>query len=323
MSEDNKIEDEDGQWVTFDLDADLSEEEETEEVIEDQTEDEDEVQEEETEVVEDKKEKRKSRAQERIRQLVQEKKDLEAKLRQEQEEKDKISKETSVTKKESLSSQERMIDSSIENTRRELRRAIEDGDVELQLELNDKLQDLKVDKRIVSAQASKFKDVDEDKKENTQKQPQQIQIPEEMQYWLEENTWAINPTSREERKKIALVREISNELIKEGYAETEADFYEELDDQLKKRFGKSGKDGVESKEDKDSSSRTENAQQDSKKSATVSGSSKTPASRKGKVVLTPEERRMAKRLGVPEDRYARQKQLRETKMSTGGWVEVN
>jgi hypothetical protein len=187
------------------------------------------------------------------------------------------------------------------------------------------MQDLKVDKRIVDAQIN---NVPEPVQQQQQQQQQQVQLPEEMRFWVAENEWALNPTNRDERKKVQALRKISTELIEDGYSEQDIEFYEELDDRLEKSFGEQGSDGVQLDEDQleedtPSSRKTLNTAGKSKKQSPVSGSSRTPSSKKGTVQLTRDEKKIARRLGVTEERYALRKMAMNKSGEESGWTVID
>lgn len=301
-------------WVTIDLGELADAEDEAEAGQEDESEDDEQ---DESDVKADSKQEveRKSRAQDRIRQLVAAKKaadDEKEKLRAELEE---LRANSMSVRKQSLTSQESLIEQQIETTKRELKRAIEDGDVEAQLTHSEKLADLKVDKRIVSAQANK---IPEKQETQTRTQTRNEDIPEEMHYWIQENEWFLKPQTREERKKQRLVVELGAELVKDGYSEHDPEFYDELEARLQKSFAKSGSDDVVLNKETDSSS----ARKTSKPAVQVSGASRAPVTtrRNGKVALTPEERTIARRLNLSENDYALSKVKKEK--SDNGWTTI-
>jgi hypothetical protein len=342
---------EDGSWATVDMDSIPDAEPESDaldevakEIANEGTTDEEPVQkpepedaEEDTGTADDEPEekqeapkevKRKSRAKERIQQLVQERNERDIELESLRKEMEELKRNSVSSKKESFSTQKQLLDSQIDVTKKALAKAIEDGNAGDQLELSDRLSDLKVDSRIVSAQLDRQeKELEYEKAtDEDAKQAPITQLPEEMRYWIEDNPWVMNPSSREERKKIRALQKVSQELIQEGYSEADPEFYDELDKELEKEFGKSGQDGV-SLDNKDldtSSSQTENAPKQKKSKSSnrspVSGAAATPASKSNKVSLTAQERALAKRMGISEARYAARKKDLDEKQ--GGWTSI-
>jgi len=320
MDDDKKM---DEGWVTIDLteldDAEPEADDETEKAKTADDED-----------VEDRAEApRKSRAQERIRNLVAERKKVEeeagktiAQLKAELEE---LKTREAQTKKTSFESQKTLIDNQISLTKDALRKALEEGDNDRILELHDKLADLKVDKRIAEAQSSKTVVPRKTEKQETQKAvAKPADIPEEMAAFLDDNPWVLAPQSREERRKVFALREISNALIKEGYAEDEPDFYDELEARLEKQFGSDESDDVDYTNKQDKKADRASSSKDVKQRRTSPvGSSKSPppASRRGQVRLSPEERATAHKLNLTEQQYAlRKKQIEDA--GDGGWVTL-
>lgn len=272
---------------------------------------------------------RKSRAQERIRQLVAEKKKAEEEMMKLKSEMESFKKSSLQSQKESVSAQKNAITNQITDLEQRLVRAIEDDDAATQAKLYREMNQLEVDRRVLEAQENKYSSqVTQDEDPTQQQQQQQLDLPEEMVYWLEENPWVTNPVSRDDRKRIMAAREIGRELLQDGYLESEPEYYEELDARLEKRFGSLDEDDVEyeMKDKKQSSSqdvnrRSNNRRKTSSKKQAVSGrASSAPASRKGKITLTPQDREMARSLNISEERYALRKKQYESKDS--GWINI-
>lgn len=318
----DEIEDKNG-WVTIDLDTlddykepkfededDLEDEPKAKSKVEEDDEDfEDDLAEDEPKV----EEVRKGRAQERIQQLVTKEKaakaELEAALEKIRELEDGITAKT----RTNAETQKTLIDNQISVVKDSLRRAKEDGDVDKELDLQEKLSNLQVDKRIVEAQVSKIPAKSESKTNTRTTEPT---LPEEMRYWLEDNSWALKPTTDEDKRKIRAIRKISSDLSNEGYLDSEADFYSELDDRLKKVFASKGVDGVEYKS-KDTESSSRDVKQ---RKSPVSTSSRVPVSRRNRVSLSPSETQIADKLNMDPKRYAARKQAKEE--SNGDWTVI-
>lgn len=277
---------------------------------------------------------RKSRAQERIRKLVKERNDdrtrYQLELQKMQERLNAVEETSFKTQKESVTSQNTLIDQQINSVKAQLKRATEDADHEAVVDLTERLADLKVDKRIIDAQAKKLPEKVEKKVEVQQRQPSQedvmSQLPDEMRYYIEDNPWVLNPETREERRKVAAIRQLSNELVNDGYSEAEPDFYDELDKRLAKKFGKSTSDDVEYNErDESSDSRRTDVKEKEvvRKQPHISGASRSPSSSKnrGRVHLSREERDTARKLNLSEEQYARSK--RRSEESNGGWTTID
>ena len=319
----DETEDKNG-WVTIDLDTlddykepkfedenDLEEDElpakKTAKVVDED----DELEEDETE--EDPKEEvRKSRAQDRIQQLVTKEKAAKAELELARQKIRELEEGMTSKTRTAAETQKTLIDNQISVVKDSLRRAKEDGDVDKELDLQEKLSNLQVDKRIVEAQVSKIPAKTEAKAAEVEHT-----LPEEMKYWLEDNAWALKPSSDEDRRKIRAIRKISSDLTNEGYLDSEADFYSELDDRLKKVFASKGVDGVEYKS-KDTESSSRDVKQ---RKSPVSTSSRVPVSRRNRVSLSPSESQIADKLNMDPKRYAARKQAKEE--SNGDWTIIN
>jgi len=98
--------------------------------------------------------------------------------------------------------------------------------------------------------------------------------------------------------------------------DSEADFYSELDDRLKKVFASKGVDGVEYKS-KDTESSSRDVKQ---RKSPVSTSSRVPVSRRNRVSLSPSETQIADKLNMDPKRYAARKQAKEE--SNGDWTVI-
>jgi len=246
---------------------------------------------------------RKSRAQERIRELAAEKNRMKQQLEDAQKQLQALQESAASSEKSNAEASVKMIDSQIAAIKMNLRTAQENGDIDKLVELNEKLVDLSVDRRIAEAKAAKPVQAKRVEKDTSN---QQMEMPPELQYWLEDNPWVQAPKTEGDRRKLRALRKLSKELLAEGYTESDQDFYDELDVRIKKAVASTGSDGVEYTKDSGSSS------QDAKlRKSPVSQSSRTPVSRRVRNNLTPEEKRMATMLGISEDMYAESKRRRE------------
>lgn len=310
-------------WKTVDLDA-IGEEEAEEIQAEQETETETET-ETKVEASEEKpKKERKSRAQERIHQLIKEREEAKAEAKRLREEMREAKTATISTKKESVKSQLTSIDGQLDATKKAFKAALEEQDTDSVLELQSKLNRLEMDKRILEAQEAKLETPQESEPEQEQES-----IPQEMKYWLEDNKWALEPSNREERKKVRFIRKASNELIEDGYLPTEPDFYDELDERLEKAFGTQTEDVLEYEEEDKSSStaRTENTaqQQKARKSPVAGATGVAPVSSSKKVPKpTAADIETAKKLNLDVQAYMKRKLAYEAKRKNeeSGWVNV-
>jgi hypothetical protein len=209
-----------------------------------------------------------------------------------------------------------------------LRAAIEDGDIDKQIELNAQMADLNVDLRVTEAKLDKAsRNVQQETSQNTATQQSMPDLPQEMQYFIEENPWVVQPENREDRKKIMFLREATQDLLKDGYSEFDADFYEELEAMLEEKFGQTDGDDVEyeTEDNTSSSKQTLKAKKNKKNTrkrpkSSVSGASTPPTSKKNKVTLTRDERALARRMNLTDEQYAKRK--RNKINSEGGWTTI-
>ena len=313
------VDKEDDGWVEIDfdklpdyVDLTVSEDDEDDEVDEDAADDvSDDAEDEEIDETaedgdEEPKRKTRSRAEERIPQLVAREKAAANALREAQAKIQELEDQNAVSRKASAEAQTESIKRSIDLTSSALKRAQEDGDIDKVSELTSKLINLSVDQRISEAQAKKFETPA--KKTEDKTTTNTVELPEELKYWLEDNSWVLKPETDEDKRKVRAVRTLSRELTAEGYLETEGDFYTELDARLQKAFASKGGNGVKYKEDVSDSSSQDGKR---RKASAASGSSRTPASRRTRISLSPEERAMAVSLNLDPKSYALRKKARE------------
>lgn len=260
--------------------------------------------------------KRKSRAQERIR-------ELNAKYRKEQEERERMASEMEELRKKlketetrSKSSERKYIedslssiDDSINTMKAQIRQARENGDYDTDTDLSVALQEKLVQKQILQAKKQKFESesVSEDtpqKAETSQKQTTNNQLPEATRSWVQKNDWFLYPSSPEEEFKRNRTIRLGTTLEQEGYDPRDEDYYEELD----RRLAQQGSDVVEYDEDatekaktpSESGTKASDSSQNTRKQPVVSGGSRNPQQSSGgagkkstRVRLTAEQRKMA------------------------------
>jgi len=311
-----------GGWIEIDLDglddysedkkatakAQADEDEDDLVIVEDDADDEDE---------DEKPTQRKSRAQDRIQQLVAKEKETARELAEWKAKAAALEEQSFNKQKEFAETHKASIANQITSVKASLRRAREDDDLDAVMDLEEKLDNLRLDQRVVAAQASKVAPPAAKAKDEPEDKQTEATLPEEMRYWLEDNSWALKPKTDEDRKKVRAIRRLSKELLEEGYNEAESDFYSEIDSRLEKLFASEGGDGVKYK-NKDTDSSSTDAKGRTK--SPVSTSSRTPASRRTRVNLSPEERSIADKLNMDPKRYALRKQAREE--SKGDWTVI-
>ena len=221
----------------------------------------------------------------------------------------KIEKEAAVKKlskldKSYVSEFEKRVTTNMSAARQALKIAIEAGDVDAQVSAQEQLALLSSE----SAQLGKLKTIEAEEAEISKKvniTPQQIRQPnnynniptdEKAEDWASRNSWfgnnsAMTYTAFDIHKK--LVEE-------EGYDPKSDEYYKEVDTRIRLEFPH--------KFDKIEGNTTERA----KPAQNVASARRSaPTGRKNTVKLSPSQVAIAKRLGVPLEDYAKQKQLTE------------
>jgi hypothetical protein len=289
------------------------EELEAEEVEEVEAEEEEASVEEEEEDTKEEEVEKNSRYSERVRQLANEKnealarqQELEQQVREMsrlQQESDRNSAETHIT----------ALNAQIQSSKKIMQDALEQGDTGTFLEESEKAQKAQV--QIMALENYKQSNVVEEEDYIDTPPQQQIpdrevlisQLPDKGQDWALENDWFLtNPRLTE----VAL--EIAVDIEAEGFTPDEDDYYEEVMDRMAERFprkfGKTEKPKV--------------AKKKVRKKAPMSSASQ-PAkgqSKRNTVRLSASEQEMAHRLNISPREYAKQKKLQQD--NDGRWTEL-
>jgi hypothetical protein len=306
----------------------------------------------------EKRNKRDSRSQRRIRELIEEREQLAREL-------DDIRKQTkdqlSKTKTNARASKEAVkgsLATQVDTIKKQLKRAIEDGDSENVVELQASLHDTQIKLAAVSYELQ-GEDEEEEVEKNTPQQQQQQRGPSKKALaWVEEH-----PDFKTDPVFHGAAMMVNNTLIREGYNPDSEDFYEELNERLSSRFpdifdieeeddveysGDPSEEEDEEEEDDDEDIRTLNknkvsldknkkSQPPSKKSksqskntkqtTTVSGASRPSSGTKGSagvstnrnvVKLSPTDVELAKKWGISLESFARRKKLYESRDKDAG-----
>ena len=248
-------------------------------------------------------------AEKRIRQLVQQRKDREGVITQQNEELAKLRAEllSSNTSKQtlevdSLGSKESALQERIKLAESAYLSAYDEGEKEKLLEAQNILQDAKTDLKFVSArkkqlehiqtQAETLQTVDHQEAQGYVPQQQQQQQPRQEDYdpravdWASKNEWF-----GKDEVTTAVALAIDQQLKSEGFDPSSSDFYEEVDIRLKKELPHKFR-------------AAENTQ---KPPQQVAGSSRKSSSNKRKVKLSSKDVSLAKKWGIPLDTYAAEK----------------
>jgi hypothetical protein len=239
---------------------------------------------------EDKKPQNKSRAQERIRELVTKNKEIEAKYQNELQE---LRTKLSSVNKDSLATQKDFIEARIVETKKALSKSQEEGKFDEATEYMSQLTDLQTKKIVVESTVVK-----EDKPEPAAKAKEFDDT--ELHIWAVKNRewW------QKDAVKTQLAISLSKKIDKEGLLTPDSpEYFEELSERINEFWGEE-----DMKEDLQSSGKDE-AKGTKKPPQTTSGASRTPSvkSKKPVISLTKEEQAMARKLGLTNLDWAKQK----------------
>ena len=235
-------------------------------------------------------------ARKRINRLVKQRKEKEEKLllaeqqiQQLQEQLNSQDKKLKDTEIASLTNQEKSLQQQLKNSEEAYKSAYDSGDKDKMLEAQKAIADATTKLQFVDAK--RWYQQDQQSKQEQPQQPQQAQQrvkPNSLAIeWKEDNeTWFQKDPIMTQG---ALV--INQQLLQEGFDPDTKEFYNEVSRRIKKEFPhKFGE------------------QDDPTKPAqVVAGKSRTSASSKGKIRLSQEDVRLAKKMGVPLDVYAKEK----------------
>jgi hypothetical protein len=197
-------------------------------------------------------------------------------------------------------------------TRAELAVAIEDGDTEKQIELNEKIADMRFAAR--AAQHVSNRKPQETSVDGAQQAfvRQQQQTPAQALAWYEDNKTWFNAEGYEQQTEYA--RSVDVQLDIRGFDKDSPEYYKELNIELKKVFPKlpirAINDGMQQE------TATFNTQRNRSPVAPAGGGGTNRSSRRSQFQLTPTEASMAKSLGLTSKdeltEYKRQIELGKT-----------
>ena len=244
-------------------------------------------------------------AEKRIRQLIKQRKEREEQLEaQEQKIADLQSQlqnstqKVQETEKASLVSYENQLKDKLKLAEEGYKNAYDSGDKDKLLDAQKAIADATTELRMVDAkrffmddQAKKTETV-EPKKEEEAKPTQEAKQPAKLhklaREWISDNSEWYN----KDRITTQAAHIINEDLLQEGFDPESEEFYTEISKRLKKemphKFG-------------------QQEEPTNKPAQVVAGKSRTTASSKGKIRLSQEDVRLAKKMGVPLDVYAKEK----------------
>ena len=244
-------------------------------------------------------------AEKRIRQLIKQRKEREEQLEAQQKQIEELqsklqntNKKVQETEAASLVSYENQLKEKLKLAEEGYKNAYDSGDKDKLLDAQKAIADATTELRMVDAkrfymddQAKKTKTV-EPKKEEEAKPTQQTQQPQKLhklaREWISDNSDWYN----KDRILTQAAHVVNEDLLQEGFDPESEEFYTEISKRLKKemphKFG-------------------QQEEPTNKPAQVVAGKSRTSASSKGKIRLSQEDVRLAKKMGVPLDVYAKEK----------------
>ena len=224
---------------------------------------------------------------EQIAALIQKNEELNSNLRTKDQEVNKVN-------KLSLDASEKQLTDKLELARSAYMEAFEEGDKERVLKAQEMLNEAQNDLKAVSSAKIEYEEqpeaalVQQQPQYQPQVQPQNDPMAEE---WAAKNSWF-----GQDNVKTAAALAIDAELKGEGYDPRDEEFYQEIDNRLKKVFSPS----VGETEERVQESPSIPAQ-------VVSGSSRLSPSSSNKVKLSKEDVRLAQKWNIPLEQYAAEK----------------
>jgi len=244
-------------------------------------------------------------AEKRIRQLIKQRKEREEQLEAQQQQIADLqsqlqnsTQKVQETEKASLVSYENQTKDKLKLAEEGYKNAYDSGDKDKLLEAQKAIADATTELRMVEAKRFYIEDQakkTEPKQTNDEAQPQPQAQPQAQpklhkfaREWISDNSEWYN----KDRITTQAAHVINEDLLQEGFDPESEEFYTEISKRLKKemphKFG-------------------QQEEPTNKPAQVVAGKSRTSASSKGKIRLSQEDVRLAKKMGVPLDVYAREK----------------
>ncbi len=267
-----------------------------------------------------------SRAQDRIRELIRKNKEAEARY---QEEIKALRQELQSSSKSSVETQKDFIDARITDIKKSLTKAQEEGKFDEAVELMSDLSQLQTKKTVVDAQVAKMKE--EGSSTEGAAKERQANTSFDDTYLL---SWVATNSDwwQKDQAKTTLAVRLSKKIDQEGlYRPDEAEYWEELDERLEQLLNNRKRSTSQEDESEDMS---KNLQSSSKKEAnstkkppqTTAGASRTSAtgnkSNAAVIKLSREEREMARKLGISDLDWAKQKFRQQRNTDENGYQIV-
>ena len=241
-------------------------------------------------------------AEKRIRQLIRQRKErdehIQALIQKNEELNTNLrtkDKEVNTLGKSSLDASEKQLTDKIELARAVYTEAFEEGDKDRVLKAQEMLNDAQIDLKNVTAAKNNYQEI-EDVPQQAQPQPQQ-QVRQQpandprAEDWASKNDWF-----GKDNVMTAAALAIDAELKGEGYDPQDQDFYQEIDNRLKKAFPQKLGESQERVQEVTSSP-----------AQVVSGGSRSSSSSSRKVKLSKEDVALAQKWNIPLEKYAAEK----------------
>lgn len=294
--------------------------------------------------------KKPSRAEKRIKQLHSEKEEerkareeLEAQLEEERKARVELEKQLKTGTKQSKQDFKEALQQSLSTLTKALSEAIQDGDADQAVTLQDKMMDVKMQLAGLEAELHQLESTPDPEYKEPEKKQQAPQVPEKALEWIEEY-----PQFKTDQLFHVAAITVSNTLINEGYDDQSDEFYEELNERLSPRFPEVF--GIEDKNDVKYKKNTSEEETDENQNSStnqnedissdededsyvveqvVSSSSRTPPHSGGKkpstgkkIKLSAADVEQAKRWGLSLEQMARRKAHTETNQSEDGYTPI-
>jgi len=197
--------------------------------------------------------------------------------------------ESTIRKKDDLwlEQNQKTIESQEEFAKRALQAAIQEGDTEKQVEAQQAIAKLTIDKerlQYAKMQSEEDSGKTEHKLEDTPPTPPKRQISEKARSWADKNEWFNN-----DRAMTFTAMEIHRDLVQEGFDVESDNYYTEINTRIRKDFPHKFSDGGDT----------------SKPKQKVASAVRTSSTGRRTVRLTPSQVAISKKLGVPLEEYAK------------------
>lgn len=198
--------------------------------------------------------KHESRAQKRIRQLLEQNKQLREEAQRATQAATVAQSQLTATSDRTVATFEKQVNDRLIELRNSLKTAINNGDVDAQVEINEKLAELKVEQKQIAAAKAQIERRPKPQAKQVEQTQQNYEYPDKALEWVKTNRawWEKDPV------KTAYAYRIEQKLRGEGFDPEEDDFYSELDKRLAKEFPDEGdEEEVKKPKPKASSSQTQ------------------------------------------------------------------